>query len=170
MVYSTGGKGDFSRSGAGYKITCLECPKVQIKAEYEGETARNPYSRGIDHQRGLEYMCEKSLLWKHSSIQHGGRIVQFKMDALRAYKYPMMRQVNEGARLRLSGADICIKLKSEFYQPGIVKGIAMRSNVNDEQSGVFPRDGVPGGRGRSCSRGGQQGSRGRGTRPSGQRC
>ena len=173
MVCSTGGKGDCSRSGAGYKIICLECPKVKIKAEYEGETARNPYSRGMEHQRDLENMAEKSPLWKHCSIQHGGRIVQFRMDALRAYKYPMVRQVNEGARVRLTEADICMNSKSEFHQPCIVRVIAVRGNVNEEQAGLFPRDGRgggPGGRGRGSSRGGQRGSTGRGTRPRGQRC
>ena len=39
MVYSTGGKGDCGRSGAGYRISCLECPPVKIEASYKGETA-----------------------------------------------------------------------------------------------------------------------------------
>ena len=47
MVCSMGGKGDCSRSGAGYRISCMECPKVKVSAAYEGETARNPYSRGL---------------------------------------------------------------------------------------------------------------------------
>ena len=54
MVCENGGKGDCSRSGSGYKISCQECPKVKITAEYEGETARNPYSRGLEHSRDLE--------------------------------------------------------------------------------------------------------------------
>ena len=84
MVCSTRGKGNCSRSGAGYEITCLECPKVRIKTEYKGKTARNPHTRGMEHRTDLENMCEKSPLWNHCSIQHGGRIVQFKMDALTA--------------------------------------------------------------------------------------
>ena len=164
MVCSTWGKGDCSRSGAGYRITCLECPKVKIKAEYEGETARNPYSRGMEHLRDLENMCEKSPLWKHCSIQHEGRKVQFKMDALRAFKYPMVRQVNEGARVRLTEADVCMNSKSEFHQPGIVRVVLVRGNVNEERTGVFPLDGRGQGRGKGSSRGGQGVRKGRGTR------
>ena len=142
-----------------------------VKAEYEGETCRNPYSRGLEHARDLENQCEKSPLWKHCTIQHGGRKVEFKMDALRAYKYPMVRQVNEGARVRLTDADICMNSKSEFHQPGIVRVVAVRGNVNEEQTGVFPLaggGGVSGGRGRGSSRGGQGRSRGRGTGSRGQ--
>ena len=162
MVCACGGKGDCSRSGSGYKISCLECPKSMVKAEYEGETARNPYTRGLEHQRDLENESEKSPLWKHCSIQHGGRKVGFKMDALRSFKYPMVRQVNEGARVRLTKADICMNSKSEFHQPGIVRVVAVRGNLNEEQTGVFPQDGQGGGeRGRGRGRGR------RGTRPRG---
>ena len=171
MVCMTGGKGDCSRSGAGYKISCLECPKVKVTAEYEGETARNPYSRGLEHGKDLENECEKSPLWKHCSIQHGERKVAFKMDALRSFKYPMVRQVNEGARVRLQEADICMNSKSEFHQPGIVRVMAVRGNLNDEQTVIFPlagRGGGTRGRGRGSRRGGQENNRRRGARPRGQ--
>ena len=59
----------------------------------------------------------------------------------------MVRQVNEGARVRLTEADICMNSKSEFHQPGIVRVIAVRGNVNEEQAGLFPRDGRGGGPG-----------------------
>ena len=35
--------------------------------------------------------------------------------------------------------------KSEFHQPGIVRIVAVRGNVNDEQMGVFPLAGRGGG-------------------------
>ena len=58
--------------------------------------------------------------------------------------------------------------KSEFHQPGIVRIVAVRGNVNDEQMGVFPlagRGGGTRGRGRGCNSGRREESRGRGTRP-----
>ena len=67
------------------------------------------------------------------------------MVALRSFKYPMVRQVNEGARVRLTKADICMNSKSEFHQPGIVRVVAVRGNLNEEQTGVFPQDGQGGG-------------------------
>ena len=136
-----------------------------IKEEYEGETARNPYTRGIEHTRDLENKNVKSPLWKHCTFHYGGRKVSFKMDALRIFKYPMVRQVNEGARVRLTKADICMNSKSEFHQPGIVRVVAVRGNLNEEQTGIFPQDGQGGGargRGRGSTRG-RRGTRPRGT-------
>ena len=75
-------------------------------------------------------------------------IVNFKMDALRAFRYPMVRQVNEGASVRISRADIGMKSKSEFHQPGIVRVVAIRGNVNEEQTSVSLLAGRGGGRGR----------------------
>ena len=166
MVCSQGGKGDCSRSGAGYRISCLECPNVKIEAAYTGETARNPYSRGLEHLKDLENKSEKSPLWKHCTIQHEGRTVNFKMEALRSFKYPMVRQVNEGARVRLSKADICMNSKSEFHQPGIVRVIPVRGNVNEEQAGISLQAGRGGARGGARGRGraGQGGRARRGVR------
>ena len=47
------------------------------------------------------------------------------MDALRSFRYPMVRQVNEGARVRISRAQICMNSKSEFHLPGIVRVVAV---------------------------------------------
>ena len=95
------------------------------------------------------------------------------MDALRAFRYPMVRQVNEGARVRISKADICMNSKSEFHQPGIVRVVSVRGNVNEEQTSVSLLAGR-GGRGRGMvasrrsGRGGVLGSRrGAGTRRQG---
>ena len=83
-------------------------------------------------------------------IQHEGTKVKFRMDALRSFRYPMVRQVNEGTRVRLRKFNICMNSKSEVHQPGIVRVVLVRGNVNEEHTGVFP----PAGRGR--------GTRGRG--------
>ena len=91
----------------------------------------------------------------------------FKMDALRPLIYPMVRQVNEGARVRVSKSDICMNSESEFHKPGIVRVVAVRGNVNEEQTSVSLLAGRGGGRGRAASRrpweGGGLGSR-RGSR------
>ena len=79
--------------------------------------------------------------------------MNFKMDALRYFKCPMVRQVNEGARVRLQEVDICMNSKSEFHQPGIVRVMAVSGNLNEEQAVVFPMDGRRGG-----SRGGGEGA------------
>ena len=45
----------------------------------------------------------------------------------------MVRQVNEGATVRLTKADNCMNSNYEFHQPGIVRIVAVRGNGNDEQ-------------------------------------
>ena len=106
-------------------------------------------------------------MWKHCLIHPEGRQVNFKMDALRPLKFPMVRQVNKGDRVRLTKAEIFKNSKYEFHQPGIVRIITVKGNVNDEQMGVFALDGGGAGtrgRGRGRNIGMRKDSRGRGTR------
>ena len=153
MVCTTSGRGDCSKSGAGYKITCMDCPKDKLVTSYEGETGRNPYSRGLEHQADLRNEKEASPLWKHCLIQHNGNKAIFKMDALRSFKYPMVRQVNEGARVRISKANICMNSRSEFHQPAIVRVMAVRGNLNELQTGISLLAGRPRGGTRGWVRG-----------------
>ena len=37
----------------GIQFLAKNVQKYKITAEYEGETSRNPYSRGLEHQRDL---------------------------------------------------------------------------------------------------------------------
>ena len=80
MVCTSGGKGCCRKTGAGYRISCLECPEDGLVTEYKGENRRNVYSRGLEHQSGLRNEDESNPLWKHCTRQHDGRKVKFKMD------------------------------------------------------------------------------------------
>ena len=98
LVCSNGGKGDCSKSWTGYRILCQECPADNLVASYEGETGRNPYSQGLEHESEFKNENDSSSLWKHCTLQHASRKTKFKMDALRSFRYPMVRQVNEWVR------------------------------------------------------------------------
>ena len=50
---STGGGGKCEKNDSGYKIVCLSCQRAGKVTEYEGETARNAYTRGIEHMNSL---------------------------------------------------------------------------------------------------------------------
>ena len=67
----------------------------------------------------------------------------------------MVRQVNGGARVRLSRANICMNFRSEFHQPAIVRVMAVRGNLNELQTGISLLAGRP-------TRGGGGWVRGRG--------
>ena len=79
------------------------------------------------------------------AIQHSGRKVDFKMDVLKNVKYPLVRQNDEGVRVKCSKADIVMNSKSEFHQPSIVRVVAIRGNINKEQTGAALNPGRRGG-------------------------
>ena len=58
----SGGGGDCSQSCSAYKVDCQECLSENIKAIYLGETGRNGYARGLEHQDGLEKKKEDNPL------------------------------------------------------------------------------------------------------------
>ena len=109
-----GGGEDCSRRCTAYEIKCEECKHDNIGAVYIGETGRNVYSRGLEHQDGRNKHKEDNPLWKHCLIQHGGRQVNFKMKCLKSFKSAFMRQVNEGVRIACCLVDICMNSKMQF--------------------------------------------------------
>ena len=62
IVCCSGGRGDCRKNGAGYRISCQECPLDGLVADYEGETGINAYSWGLEHQNSINE-DESSPLW-----------------------------------------------------------------------------------------------------------
>ena len=60
-----------------YKITCLTCLQVGKKNMYEGETGRNAFTQGQEHQQGLSAKSEKSPLWKRTLTQGGQNMLSY---------------------------------------------------------------------------------------------
>ena len=56
----------------------------------------------------------------------------------KTFKHPLVRQNDEGVRVKCSRADILMNSKTEFHQPGIVRVVAFRGNLNEEQTGAGP--------------------------------
>ena len=121
LCCATGHPGGCERNSVGYKITCAGCERDDRVAKYEGESGRNAYSRGLEHQRDLRLEVEESPLWKHCQLEHGGEKQQFYMEALRAFESCLQRQVNEAVRISSSKADLLMNSKSEFHQAPIVR-------------------------------------------------
>ena len=65
--------------------------KLETK-EYDGETGRNCYSRGLEHVEGLN---------KKMKIICCGNTFNYKKKAF-------MRQINEGVRISFCEADFCM--------------------------------------------------------------
>ena len=97
-----------------YKISCKECEKEKVKANYYGETSFNGYTRGLQHfekyrskNKGVQ---EKSALRIHAKEVHDDKKVEFKMEIVKTFKNkPLSRQVYESIQI--------IKSKNEDKYP-----------------------------------------------------
>ena len=70
-------------NSVGYRILCNVCQRDGIRSIYEGESGRNAYSRGLEHQQNLWSEKEDSLLWKHCTLEHNNEKVNFSMKTLK---------------------------------------------------------------------------------------
>ena len=87
---------------------------------YEGETGSNGYSRGKEHQNALVLKQEENALWKHCLVAHAGERVEFSMEVIGNFHSCLVRQVNEGVRIKRSKAKLSSTsiLGSESCQQG----------------------------------------------------
>ena len=107
-------------------IECCGCQEAGVVVQYSGETGRNSYSRGLEHQDNLKGEKEDSPLWKHCQLKHDGVKQAFTMKVLRSFSSCLERQVNKGVRITLSQAEEIMKSKNEFHQAPIVRVVATR--------------------------------------------
>ena len=110
-----------------YKISCQECEKEKIKANYYGETSFNGYTRGMQHQNKYrsknKNTQEKSALRRHAKAVHNDKNVKFKMEVLKTFKKnPLARQVFESIQIVNSKNEDQYPLndKNEFNQALII--------------------------------------------------
>ena len=77
-------------------------------SEYEGESKRYGYSRGLEHQADLGIESEKSALWKHCQLKHGGEKQSFLMVVLMSFNSCLERQINKAIRITSSKAELVL--------------------------------------------------------------
>lgn len=97
MICNTTRKGNCRRNGITYKMTCKgDCGGF----EYKGETHKNGFSRGGEHQNELRGKVDGSVIWKHCVKEHGGTVVEFDMEVVDYIRNdPTLRQVTEAIRI-----------------------------------------------------------------------
>ena len=122
----TTGGGNCERNGSGYQISCGSCLRAGKKAEYEGETGANGFTKGNEQLSGLRSKDPENALWKHCMLEHENEQVDFSMKVLGSFQSAMARQVNEGVRIQRSRADYLLNSKSEFHQHPVVRVVPMR--------------------------------------------
>ena len=110
-----------------YKITCKECEKSGLNANYYGECSFNGYTRGAQHLANYrsknKATQEKSAMRQHAKLHHNDKKVDFKMTVMKTFKNnPLARQVYESIWIIKSKSedDFPMNNKKEFNQALIV--------------------------------------------------
>ena len=109
----------------GYSIICKTCKERNIERTYEGETARNAYLRGNEHQRALERKSDNSVLYKHIQKEHREEenSIKFQMKIVGRFKSPLCRQIDEGVRIQSKKPEALLNSKAEFYGPAVKRKV-----------------------------------------------
>ena len=133
-----------THEGALYLLTCVTCKEKGIKSEYWGETGRNCYTRGLEHQEGWKRKVEDNPLTKHWTANHQGEAQEpkFSMAVKRKFLKALQRQVAEAVAIGNSGADIILNSKSEWNSqpiPRVITETANKTSQHDHQGRIQKR-------------------------------
>jgi hypothetical protein len=137
-----GSKGGCQGGGIGYQIECKLCKRdTGTIALYLGESSKSAFQRGLVHLEGLAKKKEDNVLWKHNSIHHQekGDKSDFKMSVTGRFKGCLVRQEDEGTRIRETNAQILMNSMMQWHQPPINRVVILRGNANIDQIGAQPQ-------------------------------
>ena len=82
-----------------YKVACQLCPE-DCQAVYLGESARNLYTRGREHQSNYDKRSEESFMNKHQKDSQNNVEGDYKAVVKRSYNDCLSRQIAEGVLIR----------------------------------------------------------------------
>ena len=99
-----------------YDIKFIPCED----AIYYGESHRNLYSRGKEHEAKMRRQDENSFMHRHQMEKHEGAPGNFRMRVVKTFKDPLSRQVTEAVLIKIHRGEL-LNSKSEFHQPSIVR-------------------------------------------------
>ena len=108
------GGGDCWRESVCYDLWCDECG-VEVCA-YKGETGRNGFTRGLEHQDLLQARDEEgSVLWLHSLHHHQGREdVTYRMRTTGSFSDPLDRQLQERVNITSFNGPVLMNRRNEM--------------------------------------------------------
>ena len=112
-----GSGGNCRRNNVTYEIECGLCQGAD-RSVYVGESARNLYTRGIEHSKKYEGGKTDSFLYKHQQDKHQGGEALYSAKVTGTYKDCLSRQVAEGVEMRRCTSNL-MNTKSEWHQPPI---------------------------------------------------
>ena len=107
------GRGNCRKENVPYTIKCSECDCVYI-----GETARNAYSRGVEHLKALQKREKNSVLHRHNTEAHTDSTPRYYMVVNGYHDTPLNRQTTEADKIK--NTPYVINNKTEWASQGTV--------------------------------------------------
>ena len=130
LVCRSGGKGMCRNENITYEIKCNECDHLYI-----GESARNGYTRGLEHARDLQKKDKNSVLYRHVQLAHQNNTetTNFTMNITGTYRDALTRQLNEAQSIETT--PLLINNKSEFGHHSVPRcGILLSSQQQQQRA------------------------------------
>ena len=110
-----------------YDVKCCTCKD----AIYYGESHRNLYTRGREHEKKWMKKDENSFMYRHQMEKHNGEPCKFEMKVVKSCRDPLSRQVTEAVMINNHRGEL-MNSKAEFHQPPLVRIRAeIRQGLND---------------------------------------
>ena len=78
--------------------------------KYIGETVRNLFTCGSEHEKN-----KNGFIVKHQSEKHSGELPKFKWKVLKTFRDPLSRQTAEAMSIRRHEGEL-LNSKAEFHQ------------------------------------------------------
>ena len=124
---TTGGGGKCEKNSSGNIIIffLFFCQMDGKSTEYEGETARNAFTRWVEGRNCLRLKDEANPLLKHCLLAHRIIKAEFKMLLVGVHRTPLVRPLNKAVRIIISRAEFIMNSKSEWHQAPLVHVIPM---------------------------------------------
>ena len=119
-------------SGITYRLNCNLCADQGVTAQYEGESSRSCYTRGVQHLRDLESKKPGTPLGEHATQFHPGTAMDqssVTMVCTGKHPGPTQRLTSEGMLIEKlirmqkdQGPDkvVVINSKTNFHQPSLI--------------------------------------------------
>ena len=109
--------GNCHKSGVNYAVECQLCP-AGAKSLYLGETSRNLYTRGLEHEGRYRANSEKSFMMKHQTKEHQGAAGEYTAKVTSSTRDCLTRQVKEAVQIRRCPVQV-LNGKTEWHQPAL---------------------------------------------------
>ena len=98
--------------------TAIQTEQQSDRTTYIGETSRNLYTRGKEHEYNYGSITKESFMREHQAEQHDSQPPRFTAKVTGRFGDCLTRQVAEGVAIRRCQTAV-LNSKSEWHQPAL---------------------------------------------------